>query len=123
VKQIALDGEAKMPGHQYYLQDKSEAELKRWIKKPFGNVPENLLPAIKAMFLCYTQENRNELLALLNNRIAPAVNRKDPSLKEFMEAMDDFVKKCKANPNKRFLLFQLFAGHGYHSAGNQEVLG
>ena len=82
--QIALDGEAKMPGQLYYLQDESEAELKRWIKKPYGNVPENLLPAIKAMFLCYTQENRNELLALINNRIAPAVNRKDPSLKEFM---------------------------------------
>ena len=54
MKQIALDGEAKLPGHLYYLQDESEAELKRWIKKPYGNVPENLLPAIKASFLCYS---------------------------------------------------------------------
>ena len=54
VKQVALEGEEKMPGFQYYLDEYSDAELKRWIKKPYRNVPENLLPAIKASFLCYS---------------------------------------------------------------------
>ena len=103
VKQVALEGEEKMPGFQYYLDEYSDAELKRWIKKPYENVPEHLLPAIKALFLCYSQENKNELLALLSNRTVPAIKRRDPSLKDFMAAMDEFVKKCKTYPNKKFL--------------------
>ena len=37
--------------------------------------------------------------------------------------MDEFVKECNNNPDKKFLLFQVFAGHGYHTAGFEEVLG
>ena len=57
-------------------------------------VPENLLPALKAMFLYYSQDNQNEFSELLSNRIVPAIKRRDPSLKEFMASMNEFVKEC-----------------------------
>ena len=44
----------KKAGLQYYHEAKDDAELKKWLAKPKGNVPENLLPAIKASFLCYS---------------------------------------------------------------------
>ena len=68
------------------------------------SVPENLLSAIKASFLCYSQHKRNELMESLSNRIMPAMNRRDPTLKEFMAAMTAFVELCKNNPKEDFLL-------------------
>ena len=60
---------------------------------------------------------------MLNKRIVPVIKRRDPTLKEFEAAMEEFVKVCKANPEKDFLLLQVYACHGYHFAGFQEVLG
>ena len=91
--------------------------------KPDENVPENLLPAVKALFLYYSQGNYEEFSELLNNRINSAIIRRDPSLMDFMASMDEFVNECNNNPDKKFLLFQVFAGHGYHTAGFEEVLG
>jgi hypothetical protein len=34
----------------------------------------------------------------------PAINRRDPTLKEFMAAMTAFVELCKNNPKEDFLL-------------------
>ena len=62
--------------------------------RPDLTVPENLLPAIKALFLYYSQDNQNEFSELLSNRIVPAIKRRDPSLKEFMATMNEFVKEC-----------------------------
>ena len=59
------------PDLQYYRGSKNDAELKKWRKCPYVDglphlsVPENLLPAIKASFLCYSQGNRQELMDLL----------------------------------------------------------
>ena len=61
-------------------------------------------------------------MELLSNRIATAITRKDPSLKDFIESMKEFVEECEKNPDKDFLLLQVFAGHGFHVAGWQEVL-
>jgi hypothetical protein len=36
---------------------------------------------------------------MLNNRIAPAITRRELSLKEFLASMDEFVKQCKTNEN------------------------
>jgi hypothetical protein len=35
VKQIALEGEEKKAGIQYYLEAKDEIERKKWLAKPF----------------------------------------------------------------------------------------
>jgi hypothetical protein len=74
------------------------------------------------LFLCYSQYNQDEFLGLINDRIVPGIKRRDPSLKDFTEAMNEFVQECKSNPTKDFLLFLVFASHGYHVAGFQEVL-
>ena len=37
--------------------------------------------------------------------------------------MAEFVKECKINPDKKFFLCIVAAGHGYHNAGSQEFLG
>ena len=81
-----------------------------------------MLPVFKSLFLCYSQENRNELLELLSNRVMPVIKRKEPSLKDFLVSMDEFVKECKENPDKDYLLLQVNAGHGYHAGGFQEFL-
>jgi hypothetical protein len=36
------------------MEKMDEATLNAWIAKPKKNVPENLLPALKASFLCYS---------------------------------------------------------------------
>jgi hypothetical protein len=61
VKHISVESECKKTGLQYFLEAKDDEELEKWLKCPFQNVPETLLPAIKASFLCYAQENREEL--------------------------------------------------------------
>ncbi len=61
VKHISVESECKKTGIQYFLEAKDDEELEKWLKCPFQNVPETLLPAIKASFLCYAQENREEL--------------------------------------------------------------
>jgi hypothetical protein len=122
VKQVSVKGEKKKKGHRYHLQYYSDAKLKEWMEKPKGNVPENFLPTIKALFLCYSQYNQDEFLGLLSDRIVQGIKRRDPSLKDFTEAMNEFVQECKSNPTKDFLLFLVFASHGYHVAGFQEVL-
>jgi hypothetical protein len=123
VKQIALEGEEKKAGIQYYLEAKDEIERKKWLAKPFENVPEGMLPAIKASFLCYSQANRDELMKLLHKRIVQASARLDPTLDNHVAVLDEFIKKARASPEKDFLLFCVYACHGYHADGFQEVLG
>ena len=36
-------------------------------------------------------------MELLSNRIAPAITRKDPSLKDFIESIKEFVEECETN--------------------------
>ena len=74
------------------------------MKKPYNRLPEGLLPAIKASFLCYSQFNRDELMELLAKRTVPASARRDPTIENFLKAMKEFVEKAKKNPDKDFLL-------------------
>ncbi len=92
-------------------------------ESPFRNVPENLLPAMKASFLCYSQENREELMELLAKQTVKARLRFDPTKQNYLESIDEFVAKAKADKDKNFLLFIVCASHGYHAAGCQEVRG
>ena len=45
----------------------------------------------------------------------------DPTLENYEKALLEFIAEAKANPQKNFLFFQLFASHGYHVGGFQEV--
>ena len=107
----------KKAGLQYYHEAKDDAELKKWLAKPKGNVPENLLPAIKASFNCYSQGNRKEFMKLLDKQTVPASARLDPTFENFKAELEDFIKKAKANPGEDYVKFYLYAGHGYHTDG------
>ena len=85
-------------------------------------VPVDLLPAIKASFLCYSQFNRDELMELLAKRTVPASARRDPTIENFLKAMKEFVQKAKDYPKKNFLMIQVHSSHGYHVDGFQQVL-
>ena len=63
-------------------------------------VPDNLLPAIKASFLCYAQGVRNEVLELLDKRTVQESEREEPLLANYLKAMDEFVAEAKANPEQ-----------------------
>ena len=90
------------------------------MKKPGDRgVPEGLLPAIKASFLCYSQFNRDELMELLAKRTVQPSARRDPTIENFLKSMKEFIKKAKENPDKDFLLIQVHASHGYHVDGFQ----
>jgi hypothetical protein len=123
VKHIPLKGKDKKAGIQYYLEAENDAERDLWLKNPVCNVPEGLLPAIKASFLCYSQFNRDELLEMLDKRTVAISARRDPTIENFLKAMKEFVAKAKKNPKKDFLLIQVHASHGFHVHGFQEVLG
>ena len=72
--------------------------------KPLNGVPENLLPAIKASFLCYSQFNRDELMTLLEKRTVPESARRDPTIANFKKLMEDFAKKARENRDKDYLM-------------------
>jgi hypothetical protein len=40
-----------------------------------------------------------------------------------MAELDEFVAEANKHPENDYLLIQVFAGHGYHVDGYQEVLG
>ena len=103
MKHIALEGQEKKAGVQYYLDAKDDAELKTWLRCPHQNIPEGLLPAMKASFHCYSQGNRNELMKLLDKRTVPATARRDPTFDNFVTSLDEFIKKAKANPGTDYL--------------------
>ena len=71
VKHIGGELQGKKADLEYSFGTKDDAKLKKWLKCPYVHgrpdltVPENLLPVIKALFLCYSQENSEELLGLL----------------------------------------------------------
>ena len=65
-------------------------------------VPVDLLPAIKASFLCYSQFNRDELMELLAKRTVPASARRDPTIENFLKEMKEFVEKANKNPKKKY---------------------
>ena len=66
--------------------------------QPDLSVPENLLPAIKSSFLCYAQGNRKEFMELLHKRTVQASERDEPTLENYMKAMDEFVAEAKLHP-------------------------
>ena len=99
-----------------------DAEREEWLKCPNKNVPENLLPLMKASFLCYSQSYRNELMELLAKRTAKAIARNEPSDKSLSKAIENFIYLAKTNPNDNFLFILVFATHGYSVNGYQEVL-
>ena len=47
--------------------------------------------------------------------------RRDPTLKNYREALTAFVEKAKQNPNKNYLQIQSFACGGYSINGSQCV--
>ena len=91
------------------------------MKKPYLNVPEHLLPLIKTSFLCYSKGIQDELLKLVEDRIIKASMRKEPTLANYRNLLEKFVKTAKSNKEKSYLLIQSFSCHGYHVAGFQEV--
>ena len=48
--------------------------------------------------------------------------RLDPTNENYLAAIDEFIKKAKNEPGKKFLLFVVCASHGYHADGCQECL-
>ena len=48
-------------------------------------------------------------------------SRRDPTLKNYQEALKMFVEKAKLNPSKNYLQIQSFAGNGYSIMGFQCV--
>ena len=48
-------------------------------------------------------------------------SRRDPTLKNYIEALKEFVGKAKLNPDKNHLQIQSFAAHGYNVMGSQQV--
>jgi hypothetical protein len=59
--------------------------------RPDLTVPENLLPLIKASFLCYSQGIRKELLELLDKQTVQESEREEPLLSNYLKAMDEFI--------------------------------
>lgn len=104
----------------YYTDASDEAQINEWLTQP-SKVPENLLPAIKASYQCYSHGIRDELMISLSKRTVQASARKDPNLGNYKKALEDFVEEAKKNPTKKFLLIQIFASHGYHVDGFQQV--
>ena len=98
MKHIPLEGQEKKAGLKYYLEANDDAERKKWLKCPYKNVPDNLLPAIKASFQCYAQGNRDELMKLLDKRTVQSSARLDPTFANFVAALDEFIIKAKASP-------------------------
>lgn len=49
----------------FYEEAKSDVQRKAWLSKPLYNVPDHLLPPIKASFLCYSKGIQDELLELV----------------------------------------------------------
>ena len=62
-------------------------------------------------------------MELLNKRIVSASARLDPTFENFLNVLDEFIAEAKNYPEMDFLMIQVFAGHGYHAYGFQEVLG
>ena len=103
MKRVLLEGEQKKPGWKYFHDAIDDAQRKQWLTKPFRNVPENLLPAIKASFLCYAQGIRKELLELLDKRTVQASEREEPLLANYLKGMNEFIAEAKANPEQDYL--------------------
>ena len=110
------------PDFQYYSEAELDSERKEGLECPHKNVPENLLPAIKASFLCYSQSNREELMYLLAKRTVQESARSEPSIESFLEAIKKIADLAKSNQDKNFLYILVFATHGYSKDGFQEVL-
>ena len=96
---------------KYYDEAKNDAQLEEWLKRPYDpnrllkdGVPENLLPAIKASFLCYSQFNRDELMKSLEKRTVPESARRDPTIDNFTALMKEIATKAKDNPDKDYLI-------------------
>jgi hypothetical protein len=51
IKHIKV-GDEESKDMQFYEDAKSEVEKKSWMSKPYKNVPEHLIPLLKASYLC-----------------------------------------------------------------------
>ena len=61
-------------------------------------MPDNLLPALKATYLFYSQGKRDELLKHVEERAVPAGMRKDPTVENFEQELKAFKALAKENP-------------------------
>ena len=65
---VTYSEEEMLNGFWYYEETEDAAQREAWITRPFkhndyeNTVPENLLPAIKFSFMCYSQGVRQEML-------------------------------------------------------------
>ena len=61
-------------------------------------------------------------MELLSNRTIQRNARSNPTLHNYLKAMEDFVAEAKANPEKDYLEILCLASQGYSVGGFQEVL-
>ena len=121
IQVVKVGKEETKDTRDYYFDAKDEAQINQWLTKPERNVPENMLPAIKSSYLCYSHGIRDELMTSLSQRTVQSKARRNPTLDNYKSALQDFVDKAKANPKKKYLFIQFFASHGYHVDGFQQV--
>ena len=60
---------------------------------------------------------------MLHKRTVPVSARLDPTSDNHLAVLDEFIKKAIANPEIDFLMISVYACHGYHADGFQEVVG
>ena len=113
-------GEGK-PGGPKFFDAPTQQKADEWLAKPNRNVPEDMLPALKAKYLCYSINLGDNVIQELADKLVPEDMRADPSMENFKKAMDKFVVLAKANPTRNYLYLQCFSGHGFHDGGFQHI--
>jgi hypothetical protein len=87
VQHVPVDGAEENQDEKSYMENMNDAKLKKWIARPKNNVPDNLLPALKASFLCYSQGQRKEFIKLLSERTIKESSRFDPTSENYQIAL------------------------------------
>jgi hypothetical protein len=71
--------------------------------KPNRNVPEDMLPVLKAKYLCYSSNLGESVFQELAEKVVPETMRADPTMEVFKAAMEKFIALAKKNPTKNYL--------------------
>ena len=87
MQHVPVDGAEENQDEKSYMENMNDAKLKKWIARPKNNVPNNLLPALKASFLCYSQGQRKEFIKLLSERTIKESSRFDPTSENYQIAL------------------------------------
>ena len=87
MQHVPVDGAEENQDEKSYMENMNDAKLKKWIARPKNNVPDNLLPALKASFLCYSQGQRKEFIKLLSERTIKESSRIDPTSENYQIAL------------------------------------